>query len=158
MSQKFYASRTDTFTFPSGAIGHRTGPNCPLGPYAKVSNCRVQGLGKRFTCYATGYADTMFSVPACTRIGNEYIGGFFMTAFDDIEFVVYDRYRKRAGLPVYETVKQGDVWKLTLDGEPITSPNFPTECIAVQWLRELHGFLPIMSSEKAHSCNEGQMP
>lgn len=68
MGQKFYASN-DTFTFPNGAIGHRTGAgafDC-LGPYAKVRNCTISETDLRLTCYATGYADTYFSIPACTR-------------------------------------------------------------------------------------------
>lgn len=60
MAQRFYASPTDTFTSPNGAVGHRTGAGsfeC-LGPYAKVSNCPIAGTTLRLTCYATGYADT----------------------------------------------------------------------------------------------------
>jgi hypothetical protein len=81
MGQKFYASETDTFTFPNGAIGHRSGVqfDC-LGPYAKVRNCpiivRDREVG-RLTAYATGYADTWFSIPACTRRKGQHVRGYF---------------------------------------------------------------------------------
>ena len=38
--------------------------------------------GYRLTCYATGHADTYFSVPACTRIRGKYVRGFFATDSD----------------------------------------------------------------------------
>ena len=96
MSQKFYAHPTDTMTWPNGAVDHRPGgPFDCLGPYAKVRDCPIQGMdGKRLTCYATGLADTFFSVPACTRYRGRYIGGFFTTNSDGIEFVPYDRYKE----------------------------------------------------------------
>ena len=97
-AQKFYASPTDTFSYPNGAIGHRSGGafDC-LGPYAKVSNCPIQGTPLRLTCYATGYADTAFSIPACTRHKGKYITGYFAFG-DDIEFRVLDKHRSRLGL------------------------------------------------------------
>ena len=83
MAQVFYASPTDTFTFQNGAVGHRPGgPFDCLGPYAKVANCPIGDTGYRLTCYATGYADTYFSVPACTRIRGKYVKGFFSTDRD----------------------------------------------------------------------------
>ena len=88
MCQKFYASPSDTFTSPNGAIGHRPGgPFDCLGPYAKVRNCPVDGESKRYTCYATGYANTFFSVPACTRIRGHYIKGFFTSDESGVRFV-----------------------------------------------------------------------
>lgn len=97
MSQKFYAHPTDTFTFANGAIGHRTGagPMDCLGPFAKVRNCPIDGTGLRLTCYATGYADTYWSVPACTRYKGQYIGGFFAIDSGDIQFRAYDRFLPR---------------------------------------------------------------
>lgn len=95
MGQKFYASR-DTFTWPNGAIGHRTGArfDC-LGPYAKVVGCPIHigehDTGLRRTCYATGYADTYFSIPACTRIGGAHVAGYFTTNEAGISFQVMDR-------------------------------------------------------------------
>ena len=77
MSQRFVAR--EKFEFSNGAIGWSPGgPFDCLGPYAKVQNCPVKGVDdRRYTCYATGYADTMFSVPACTRIRGRYVKGFF---------------------------------------------------------------------------------
>jgi hypothetical protein len=80
MTQVFAAR--ETFEFSNGAIGWRPGgPMDCLGPYAKVQNCPVINdgteLARRYTCYATGYADTYFSVPACTRIKGKHVRGFF---------------------------------------------------------------------------------
>ena len=75
MCQRFYASQ-DTMKWPNGAIGHRPGgPFDCLGPYAKVRNCPVDGESRPYTVYATNYADTYFSVPACTRIRGKYVKG-----------------------------------------------------------------------------------
>ena len=87
MAQVFYASPTDTFTWPNGAVGHRPGGSFDcLGPYAKVANCPIAGTDLRLTCYATGYADTYFSVPACTRHKGKHIRGFFTITNESIEF------------------------------------------------------------------------
>jgi hypothetical protein len=94
MSQRFYAHPTDTFTFPNGPIGHRSGAgafDC-LGPYAKVRNCPVYRDDVRigcYTCYATGYADTYFSIPACTRIKGKYVRGYFSLHDGNITFTAY---------------------------------------------------------------------
>lgn len=86
MAQVFYAS-ADTFTWPNGAIGHRPGGSFDcLGPYAKVRNCPVAGTDLRLTCYATGYADTSFSVPACTRHKGKHIRGYFAVTDECVEF------------------------------------------------------------------------
>lgn len=96
MTQKFAArERRD---FPNGAIGW--GPGGPfdcLGPYAKVQNCPVDGTALRLTCYATGYADTFFSVPACTRYRGRYIGGFFSLDNGAIKFVPTLKFADRLG-------------------------------------------------------------
>jgi len=91
--QRFYASN-NTFTWPNGAVGHRPGgsPDC-LGPYAKVRNCPIDGTDLRRACYAQGYADTMFSVPAATRYRGRRIKGFFTTREDGIVFVPLDSHR-----------------------------------------------------------------
>ncbi len=96
-TQKFYAHPTDTMEFTNGAIGHRSGGSFDcLGPYAKVRNCPVKGTELRLTCYATGYADTYFSVPAATRYKGKHIGGFFMMDDDrGITFVPYNRFLPR---------------------------------------------------------------
>ena len=74
--QKFIAR--ESFTWPNGAVGWRPGgPFDCLGPYAKVQNCPIDGTGLARTAYATGYADTYFSIPACTRYRGRYIKGFF---------------------------------------------------------------------------------
>lgn len=73
--QKFAAR--EKFEFTNGAIGWRPGgPFDCLGPYAKVQNCPIQGTEIRRTAYATGYADTYFSIPACTRYRGKYISGY----------------------------------------------------------------------------------
>ena len=77
MSQKFWADTPEAF--PNGAIGWgSSSPSDCLGPFAKVENCPVEGEARRYTCYATNYADTFFSVPACTRIRGKHIKGFFI--------------------------------------------------------------------------------
>lgn len=89
MSQRFIAR--ERYEFSNGAIGFRPGGmfDC-LGPYAKVKNCIVEGETRRYTCYATNYPDTMFSIPACTRIRGKYIKGFFAIAGNDnIQFIPY---------------------------------------------------------------------
>lgn len=99
MGQKFYASPSNTFTWPNGAIGHRSGGSFDcLGPYAKVRNCLVDGTDLRLTCYATNYADTYFSVPACTRYKGKYIRGYFTTRDDGLVFCVVDAHKNRLGL------------------------------------------------------------
>lgn len=96
MSQKFIARQR--FDFPNGAIGYAPGGmmDC-LGPWAKVSNCPVIVDGKevdRLTCYATAYADTFFSIPACTRKRGKYVRGYFATTDEGgAEFRVYDACR-----------------------------------------------------------------
>ena len=95
-SQKFYADPNLTFTWPNGAVGHRPSASFDcLGPYAKVRNCPIHGTDLRLTCYATGYADTHFSIPACTRHKGKYISGYFSLNDGAIEFNVMDRHKDR---------------------------------------------------------------
>ena len=91
-TQRFYASDNDTFTWPNGAIGHRPGgPMDCLGPYAKVRHCPIEGVPDlRLTCYATAYANTFFSVPACTRYRGQYIRGFFAHKDEGVVFHPYN--------------------------------------------------------------------
>ena len=92
--QKFITH--EKFEFFNGAIGWRPGgPFDCLGPFAKVQNCPIDGTELRRTAYATGYADTAFSIPACTRYKGRYIGGFFTSDGDAVKFVPYDRFRDR---------------------------------------------------------------
>ena len=95
--QKFIAR--ERFEFPNGAIGWRPGgPFDCLGPYAKVENCPIAGTPFRRTCYAPGYADTYFSVPARTTINGRTIRGYF--ALDDgaIEFRPLNAYKVQLGI------------------------------------------------------------
>lgn len=94
MGQKFYASAHDTMTYPNGAVGHRSGSSFDcLGPYAKVRNCPIEGTDKRLTCYATGYANTYFSVPACTRYRGKHVRGYFTHRDDGIVFCVMNSHK-----------------------------------------------------------------
>lgn len=99
MCQKFIAR--ESFTYPNGAIGWRPGgPFDCLGPWAKVQNCPVYvggaDTGARLTCYATGYADTFFSVPAATRYRGRYVRGFFTSDESGARFNVVDAHADRA--------------------------------------------------------------
>lgn len=73
-----------------------------LGPWAKVQNCPIDGFDMRLTCYATGYADTMFSIPACTRYRGKYIGGYFTQQEGGALFVPYTRFLSRLNGPDIE--------------------------------------------------------
>lgn len=87
--QRFIAR--EPFAFPNGAIGWRPGgPFDCLGPYAKVQNCPIVGTAERRTAYATGYADTFFSVPARCTYRGKILRGFLTTDSDgNISFVPY---------------------------------------------------------------------
>lgn len=91
--QKFVAR--ERYDFPNAAIGWRPGgPFDCLGPYAKVQNCPIAGTTLRRTCYATGYPDTYWSLPACTRIAGKYIKGYFSLDDDNgIEFRTLDTHK-----------------------------------------------------------------
>jgi len=96
---RFYANPATAFHYANDAIGY--GPGGPfdcLGTYAKVVNCPIHGATLRRTVYATGYADTYFSIPAMTRIGGKYIGGYLTVSDDNgraIEFRPYDKFKSR---------------------------------------------------------------
>ena len=95
MGQVFIAR--EKFEFKNGAIGWRPGGviDC-LGPYAKVNNCPIVIDGKevcRLTCYASGYADTFFSVPATTRKNGKRVVGYFSVNGGDVEFRVCNQYK-----------------------------------------------------------------
>lgn len=98
MGQKFYAS-ADSFTWLNGAVGYRPGgPFDCLGPYARVVNCPIEGTDLRLTCYATAYADTFFSVPACTRYRGKHIAGYFTTDHDGVKFCPMNKHKSRLGI------------------------------------------------------------
>jgi hypothetical protein len=97
MAQKFVAR--ERFEFTNGAIGWSPGgPFDCLGPFAKVQNCPIHGTALRLTCYATGYADTWFSVPAETRHKGKRITGYFSMEDGAIEFRVHDSDKGLVGL------------------------------------------------------------
>lgn len=97
MGQVFRASEKSIVC--NGAIGWSPGgPFDCLGPYAKVQNCPINGTDKRLTCYATGYADTMFSVPACTRYKGKHIKGYFTHDERGIVFNVMNSHKHHFGI------------------------------------------------------------
>ena len=97
MSQKFAAR--EPFTYPNGAIGWRPGGHMDcLGPWAKVQNCPIDGTDLRLTCYASGYADTFFSIPANTRDRGKYIGGYFTMEDGNPVFCPMDKYAPLLGV------------------------------------------------------------
>lgn len=101
--QRFIAR--EAFTFPNGATGYRPGgPFDCLGPFAKVTNCPIKGTTIRRTCYATGYADTFFSVPACSRIAGKYISGFFTTDNGNVHFHPHDGQLEKIDRRHYHTI------------------------------------------------------
>jgi hypothetical protein len=103
--QRFVAR--EPFHFDNGAIGWRPGgPFDCLGPYAKVQNCPIRDTNLRRTCYATGYSDSYWSVPAACKVRGFTIRGYlsFGTAEGHIEFT-----------PLGCT-KVGALWELVLQG------------------------------------------
>ena len=94
MTQVFYASPHDTLTHTNGAIGYRPGGHFDcLGPYAKVKNCPIEGTDLRLTCYATGYAATYFSVPACTPHPGHPTVGYFTKRENGVVFCPMDTHK-----------------------------------------------------------------
>lgn len=93
MSQKFY-DNGEPRHFPNGAIGYAPGgfTDC-LGHFARVSNCPIDGTSVRHTCYASGYADTWFSVPATTRHKGKHVKGFFTSSEDGPVFNVMNSHK-----------------------------------------------------------------
>lgn len=94
MCQKFYA--TTQYEFSNGAIGWKnSSPMDCLGPFAKVKNCPIDKTEIRLTCYATGLADTCFSIPACTRYRGKYVSGFFTMGDEDnsVIFIPREKYK-----------------------------------------------------------------
>lgn len=112
MSMQRFISR-EKFEFSNGAIGWRPGgPFDCLGPYARVNNCPIAESDLRLTCYATGYADTHFSVPACTRYKGKYISGYFAD-FDNGGIKFHPMNKDKDKLPKTQTYKvlSIDSWK-----------------------------------------------
>ena len=95
MGQKFIARQKRVEL--NGAIGWAPGGafDC-LGPYAKVQNCPISVNGEevaRLTAYATGYADSYFSIPACTRYKGKHVRGYFTGTDTGTEFRVMDSHK-----------------------------------------------------------------
>jgi hypothetical protein len=87
--QKFIAR--ESIEYKNGAIGWRPGgPFDCLGPWAKVQNCPIEGTDIRRTAYATGHADTFFSIPAVTRYKGKRITGFFTMDGDNPIFCPHE--------------------------------------------------------------------
>jgi hypothetical protein len=93
--QRFLAREPHSFS--NGAIGWRPGgPMDCIGPFAKVEHCPIDGTDLKRTCYATGYADTAFSIPACTKVRGRYIGGFLTIDSDGaVAFHPHKRFADR---------------------------------------------------------------
>lgn len=92
--QRFVAR--ERFEYEDGTVVWRPGGgfDC-LGYWAKVQKCLIRGTHKRVTAYATGYAGSARSVPACTRVRGQYIGGYFTMDNGLPCFVPYDRFLPR---------------------------------------------------------------
>lgn len=85
----------EPFTFPNGAVGYRPGgPFDCLGPFAKVLDCPIHGTSIRRACYATGYADTYFSIPAVCKVNGKRVKGYLTTDSDNnVQFRVMDSHK-----------------------------------------------------------------
>lgn len=97
MAQRFIAR--EKMEFSNGATGWRPGgPMDCLGPWAKVQNCPIMVEGKevaRRTAYASGYADTAFSIPANTRFKGKHVRGYFtQCSSGGAEFRVLDSHKQ----------------------------------------------------------------
>lgn len=94
MSQKFYANPATRFEHDNGAVSYAPGgPFDCIGQYAKIQDCPIQGTNKVLTCYATGYPETFFTVPACTRYRGKYVTGFFVLGDFGPVFQMHDKFR-----------------------------------------------------------------
>ena len=158
MPQRFHAS-SDSFAFKNDAVGYRPGGAFDmLGPYAIVRNCPIAGTDRRATCYASGYPDTMYSVPANTVVNGKYIGGFFMLDGGAIEFHPHLRYRKRLGLPVIETAQNDEgKWIIVRDGLPVPEVRPNAVESTARLVAEQMDLGPVITTDyPAHSRNKGQ--
>lgn len=148
MAQVFAAR--EAFNYPDGSIGYRPGgPFDCLGPWAKVKNCRIGHIeGLRLTCYATGYADTAFSIPACTRYRGQYIGGYFTQDDGLPEFRVYDRFAPR----LFAHHAPDARYSLTLEWCGDSSQRLILRFCG-QWVKKCESLRDALESAKSH--NEG---
>lgn len=85
----------EPFTFANGAVGYRPGgPFDCLGPFAKVLDCPIYGTSIRRACYATGYADTYFSIPAVCKVNGKRVKGYLTTdSENNVQFCVMDSHK-----------------------------------------------------------------
>ena len=91
--QKF-ASGTASTADENGAIPYYVSMWHVL---SKIVNCPVERGNReiRATVYATGHADTAFSIPACCKIRGKYIGGYITGSETGHVFRPYDRFMER---------------------------------------------------------------
>lgn len=92
--QRFYANPATRRTERNGATSY--GPGGPfdcLGNWAKVVNCPIHGTDLRRTCYATGYADTFFSIPAVCTVRGRRVVGYMTTSESGPEFRALDSHK-----------------------------------------------------------------
>lgn len=82
--QKYYADKKTTQA--DGAVVHH---NSHFGLLARVDNCRLENLAgdMRRTVYATGDADTAFSIPAVCKLMGTRVRGYLTS--DDAGNVVF---------------------------------------------------------------------
>ncbi len=97
MSQRFRANTSIVNQNGSISWGSNSPMDC-LGHHAKIQNCPIIiGVGEqekevaRLTCYAQGYADTWFSIPADTRYRGHVIHGYFTGTEEGPIFRVMDQ-------------------------------------------------------------------
>lgn len=92
--QRFYANPATRRVEPNGAVSFAPGgPFDCVGYCAKIHNCPIHGTALRRTCYATGYADTYFSVPAVCTVKGRRVVGYLTTNEDGPEFRVMDSHK-----------------------------------------------------------------
>lgn len=88
-----FAPGNPTTPDANGAIPYRVGPWQVL---SKIANCPVIcDREVRVTVYATGHADTYFSIPACCKVRGKYIGGYITGTETGHVFHPYDRFKDR---------------------------------------------------------------
>lgn len=97
-NQKFCADMADPFTHANGATSYGSPMPWRQHAFSIVRNCVIEGTALRLTCYATGDADTWFSIPACTQHKGKYVAGYFTTRDDGVVFCVMDRHASRVGI------------------------------------------------------------
>lgn len=92
--QKFQATSKGE-PMPNGGVPYSSGH--PWQVLSLIKNCIVERVTKplRTTVYATGHADTAFSIPAACTIKGKYIGGYITGTEEGMVFRPYDRFLSR---------------------------------------------------------------